>query len=54
MMMFTTTNNNNGFCHFSRQQRENKRKQKDRQILGSCQRAEKTVEHESDSDNNCN
>ena len=28
--------------------------EKDRQMLGSCQRAEKVVEHESDSDTNCN
>ena len=32
---------------------KNKRKQKDRQILGYCERAEKAVEDESDSDINC-
>ena len=31
---------------------ENERKQKDRQILGSCQRAEKAMEYEGDSDTN--
>ena len=43
-----------GFCRSQsenkRSQRENKRKRKDRQILGSCQKAEKTVEHASNSD----
>ena len=33
-----------GFA-ISAEQRENERKQKDRQIFGSCQRAEKVVEH---------
>ena len=32
---------------------KNKRKQKDWQILGSCQRAEQPVEHEGDRDINC-
>ena len=31
-----------------------KRKQKDREIPGSCQRAKKAVKHESDDDINCN
>ena len=31
---------------------ENKRKQKDRKIHGSCQRAEKAMEHEGDGDTN--
>ena len=31
-----------GFCCSSRQQSENKRKWKDRQIIGSCQRAWKS------------
>ena len=33
--------------------RENERNQKDRQILGSSQRVEKTVEHEGNDDTNC-
>ena len=33
-------------CGFCRRQDENKRKWKDRQILGLCQRTEKDVEHE--------
>ena len=33
-------------------QSENKRKRKDSQILGSSQRTEKAVEHESDGDTN--
>ena len=33
----------NGFCHSSRSQSLNERKQKDRQILGSCHWVEKTV-----------
>ena len=33
--------------------RENKGKQKDRQILGSWARAKNPVEHKSDDDNNC-
>ena len=41
-----------GFYHSSWPQRENKRKQKDRQILGSCQRGEKAEKHEGDSDTN--
>ena len=38
---------------YSRLPSENKRKWKDRQIPGSCQRAEKTGKHESDSDTKC-
>ena len=33
--------------------RENERKRKDRQIFGSCLRAEKAVEHEDRVDSNC-
>ena len=36
------------------QQNENKTKQKNRQILGPCLRTKKAVEHEGDSDTNCN
>ena len=32
---------------------KDKRKRKDKQILGPCQRDEKTVEHEGDGDTNC-
>ena len=32
---------------------KNKRKRKDKQILGSCQRTKKAVKHKSDSDTNC-
>ena len=39
-----------GFWHFGRPQSENKRKLKDRQIVGSCQRTKKAAEHESDTD----
>ena len=35
-------------CCPSRQQSQNKRKRKDRQILGSCLRAEKAVEYDGD------
>ena len=42
-----------GFCGSSGSQSQNKRKEKDRQVFGSCQRAEKVVEHEGDSDANC-
>ena len=38
-----------GFCCSSGLQRENERKQKDKQILGSCLSAEKAVKHESNS-----
>ena len=41
-----------GFCCFSEQQIEKKRKQKDRRILGYCIRAEKVVEHEGNGDTN--
>ena len=34
--------------------RRNKRKRKDRQILGSCLKTEKVVEYEGDGDTNCN
>ena len=39
-----------GFCY---SQSENKRKRKDRKILGCFQRAEKSVEYEGDIDTNC-
>ena len=35
----------NKFCCSNGPQSENERKQNDKQILGSCQRAEKSVEH---------
>ena len=41
------------FCCSSRPKSKNKSKWLDRQILGSCLRAEKAVEHESDNDTNC-
>ena len=44
----------NGFCCSNEPLSENKRKRKDRQILGSCQRAEKVVEHEDGGDTNRN
>ena len=34
--------------------RENKRKRNDKQIIAFCQRVEKALEHEGDSDTNCN
>ena len=40
------------FCHSSRPKNENKSEK--RQIVGSCQRAEKTVKHKSDGDTNGN
>ena len=42
----------NGFCRSGSPQIENKRKRKERQILGPCQRTKKTVEHEGDDDSN--
>ena len=41
------------FWHSSEPQGENERKGKDRQIPGSCQRAEEADEHEGDGDTNC-
>ena len=38
------------FCHSSRPQCKNERQQKNQQILGPNQRAEKDVKHESDGD----
>ena len=38
----------NGFCYSSGSKGENQRKRTDKQILGSCQRAEKVVEHKGD------
>ena len=40
-------------CHSSGLQSKNKRKRKDRQILGPCQRTKKTVEQVGDSYTNC-
>ena len=42
-----------GFCRSSGPQSQNKRKRKDKQIIGSYQRAEKTVEYHGDGDTNC-
>ena len=42
----------NGFCRSSEPHKENKRKVKDKQRLGCCQRAEKAVECEDDGDTN--
>ena len=42
-----------GFCHASKTQRENKRKQNKRKKLKPCQRTKKAVEHEDDGDTNC-
>ena len=41
------------FCSSGRLQSENKRKQKNTQLLGPCQRTEKAVEQESVGDTNC-
>ena len=41
-----------GFCCFRGSQSENERHWKDRQILGSCQRAEKVLEHKGNGDTN--
>ena len=41
-----------GFCCSSRSVNKNERKQKDRQILESCQNAEKAVKHDGDGDTN--
>ena len=51
-------NNNNNllcnkFCHSSRPLGKNKRKQKDRQIIESCQRTKKVVEHEGEGNTSC-
>ena len=49
MLMMTRRNKNlsyNGLSCSGRPERENKIKQKHRQILGSCQTAEKAMEHE--------
>ena len=43
----------NGFCCASEPLSKNKRKQKVRQILGSCQKAEKAVEYEGESNTHC-
>ena len=37
-------------CHHNGPQSGNQRKQKQRQVLGPCQRTKKSVEHEGDSD----
>ena len=42
-----------GFCHSIGPQRENERNWKDIQIFGPCQRADKAVEHDGDSDTTC-
>ena len=42
-----------GICYSSGPCSENERKGKDRQILGSCLRAEKTDKYEMGSDTNC-
>ena len=39
------------FCCYHGSESDNERKQKDGNIIGSCQRAEKAVEHKSDGDN---
>ena len=44
----------NGFCHFDLSQSENKRKRKDKLIIGLCQRSEKAKDHEGDGDTSCN
>ena len=41
------------FCHSSRPYSENKRKRKERQVLGPCQKVEKVVEHECAGDTTC-
>ena len=42
-----------GFCCFSELQIENKRKQKDRQILGPYPETKNAVEHKGDGNTNC-
>ena len=49
-MLINKKNRTRRFCCFSGSQSENGRKQKDRQILGSCLRVEKAVEYYSDND----
>ena len=41
------------FCHFSKPQSGSKRKRNNTQIPGSCQKAEKAVEHEGDGNTSC-
>ena len=43
-----------GLCHPSEPQIKDRRKPKDRQILGPCRRTKEPVKHESDDDGNCN
>ena len=43
-----------GLCRLGEPQSENQRKQKERQVLGPCQRTEKAVEHVSNGDTNWN
>ena len=42
-----------GLCRSSRPLDENKRKRKERQILGLCKRHKEAVQHKVDSDTNC-
>ena len=42
-----------GFCHSGRPQSRNKRKQKDGQILGPCQRTKKAVKYVGDGNSSC-
>ena len=44
----------NGFCSLSEPQNENKRKKKDKQLVGPCQRTEMSVELKGDVNINCN
>ena len=43
-----------GFCRLGGPQNENKRKRKDKQIIGTCQKTEKAIEDEGEGDSNCN
>ena len=43
---------NSGLCYSCKPHSENQRKQKERQVLRSCQRTKKAMEYESDSDTN--
>ena len=42
-----------GFCHFCGSQSENKRKRKDKQTFGPCQRTKKALKHKVNVNTNC-
>ena len=45
---------NSGFCHPSRPESENQKKQKEGQVFRLCKIIKKAMEHEGDGDTNCN